>query len=332
MALILIEGFEDQGMGWTASGGTPIQAAAARTGPSGCRLANASNFIYTFPVAQQSATCILGLAVRFPSPFFTGTNIIRIGFVPSSAGGSSFCDFAVYADGHISLVKGGTPTVLASSAAGTVVADTWYYFELRWFHNTSGSAELRMNGATLLTFTGDTLTGAGTAPLLGIRFENTPAQVLHLDDMYIMNNASDPFLGDSMVETIYPSAPGDTTAWTPSVGTQNYQTVDEPGTYDPSDYVKAGTSGQRDLYNFADLSIITGGIFGVQHVAQAANIDAAASHSVKLVNHHATDATQTFTLTTTFQPLAWVLQNDPDTGAAWLAANVNALQAGVEVV
>ena len=85
--------------------------------------------------------------------------------------------------------------------------------------------ELRLDGAPLLSFTGDTR-NAGTAEIAMVRFSNHHISsgnrhTLRLDDVYVCDTSggrNDDFLGDVKVVTLRPNADTAQADFTPSAG------------------------------------------------------------------------------------------------------------------
>ena len=90
----------------------------------------------------------------------------------------------------------------------------WAILELKaTIADSGGLVELRLDGASVLTFTGDTR-NAGTAEIAMIRFSNHHISsgnrhTLRLDDVYFCDTSggrNDNFLGDVRVVTLRPNA------------------------------------------------------------------------------------------------------------------------------
>ena len=87
-------------------------------------------------------------------------------------------------------------------------------------------------------------------------------------------SANNDFLGDVRVETLFPTADGANTAWTPSAAGSHFNKVNEAtGTFPDGDttYVADATPGDRDTYVMSDLAAAAGNVYGVRakiHVAR----------------------------------------------------------------
>ena len=138
------------------------------------------------------------------------------------------------------------------------------------------------------------------------------------------------------VEHLRPAA-DEATQWLGSDGdsSNNFQLVDEAGTYSGTDYVASSTVGQRDLYvPGVSARPITSPVFGVVVAAVAQKTDAGV-RTVKLDVKEGSGGTvrqsAELGLPTTFGELRAVFERKGD-GSQFTMADVNALRMGVEVV
>lgn len=223
---------------------------------------------------------------------------------------------------------------------GTTVIDSadiassasWNYLEVGGtIHDTSGTAQVYINGVEVINFVGDTRNGGTnlTFDRVWLKCDSNSA----FDDFYVCNDVgstNNTFLGDVRVQTLVPNAAGANTDFTPTGGT-NYANVadipDDTGTYNTS-----STVGHKDTYDFSDLVSGTGTVFGIQTNMHAKKADAGIGALKEIVVAGAT----TYDGNTTQLPTstAWIGQireTNPDTSAAWTVGDVNSLEAGAEV-
>jgi hypothetical protein len=315
MTLLIIDGCEDR---VTTAGTT----ARGRTGKG---LQSFTN--YAIPVANQSDTVTVGAAIRCSA--LTLTTLIGV-TGPLSAS----CVVQVQTSGALSWSTGSTSR---TTAAAFIPLNTWFYLELQCkvANSPNGFVWVRVNGADVpaLTVSGIDTQAATGAIYDEVDLDSAGTTTNGVDDIYIMSGAGDSFLGDCVVETLYPTGNGTVNNWIGSDGnsTDNYLLVDETPA-NGTDYVGADPTGTQDLYNFGNLAL-SGDILAICHNVHAQKSDAGAKQ-LKIVSRGAIDTTSpAITLTTTFvgEPYQWVQMINPETGLAWTAAEVNALQAGVEV-
>jgi len=323
VALVLIDGFEDVSS-WTSVSGD-IQA-----GRNGNAFRSfGSNNRFPIPAALESDTVTFGFAFK-PSGM-SGLSVCWV--LASDANATDHLYFLVNADGSITAQRAPGVT-LGTTATGLITATAFAYIEVQAkLHDTTGTLTIRVNGTDRLNLTGQDTKNAGTKTTFDTLRIGTGNVALY-DDLYLMAGTGDTFLGDIKVETLYPNGDGNANQWLGSDGNSvsNYLLVNEVGAPVTTSYVGDAVSGHQDLYQLTNLVSTTGAILGVCHQVTAAASDAGAK-SFKIVNRRAADTkSAALTLTSTFGPFHYPLATDPETGAAWTIANVNALQSGVEVV
>jgi hypothetical protein len=242
-----------------------------------------------------------------------------------------------YSLSAISVWRGAPGGVLLASYPYPFIANTWYPIEVSaTIAATDGTCVVKLNGATVIDFTGNTKNGGTSTDIDYITLGCIRGGYIgNFDDLYVCNSTGpapyNTFLGEVRIYPLVPSAAGSSTQFTPSTGA-NYAAVDELP-YSPADYVSGGTSGLRDLYTMSDLQASAGTVLAVQSNVIARKSDAAA---VSLKPAIKSGATIYYGSSTSLGPSVAVLVdtyvNDPATSAPWTADGVNALEAGFEVV
>ena len=262
----------------------------------------------------------------------------------------------------------GTSEVLLGVGPNVLKLNEWYYVEMKALADsgTSGFAEVRLGGVTEINVTGIKTTGddplcAGAA----VSFDNflwkgdtnivtrtsgSPFTVSvnalangpYIDDIYICDTTgsfNNDFLGDIYVETLLPDGAGNSSGWTPLSGS-NYQNVDEQAVDDDTTYVSTNTATTTDTYTYSNLAVNTT-VNAVQTVA-VARFDDGGPHSIAHVarpggtdNIGTTQAMPFYvnggsggSYLDYFEP--WDV--NPDTAAAWTAAQVNASEFGIRLI
>lgn len=345
MALIFVDGFDVyNGVGintglrakWSTGDTAGMTMQAGRFGDQCLRSSNGSGgfpFVYRDLGANYS-TLAFGCAVRIGT-MPSGTFGPQIQF---RDGATSQCGFMFQADGSIMAQRGGGDgnggTSLGVTATGLILANTWYYIESEiTVHNSTGAMKLFIDGVAVLTLTG--LDNAGTANNYANQMRiggNQSAGALNFefDDIYVVDAATR--LGERRVETLRPTADTAEKDFTRSAGSDNYPLVDELTTNGDTDYVQGSTVGDLDLYDFANLSSTPTTINAVQVSSFCCKTDATARSVALQVKSGATSSDgSNFTLSSSYTKIDRILATDPNTAAAWTAANVNAAQAGPKV-
>lgn len=332
MALLYTDGFDvgDFALRWPYISGTFSTSTTTRLG-SGMSIAQVNGFSGNSigKSITPSARVFIGFAMNMlivPGTIiktYTDSGVTSQVYVTLNSGGS----FSIYR---------GNGTVLATSAAGLYPSGTWQYIELcAAINGTTGYCELRLNGGTIASFTGNTRNGGTSLNIDRFDLLRTSggSETDYWDDLYVCDNtgtANNTFLGDVQVQTLLPNGAGASTQFTPTGSANNWQTVaDVP--YSTTNYSSTSTVGNRDLYTLSDLSAGTGSVMGIQTNmivnktgAGTANLKAALQSGGTVYY----DPTVALSTTTTWTGA--VRQVDPATSAAWTVGGVNNLQAGAE--
>ena len=259
MALLFMDGFDQYGTAdllkrWNgADGSASIGDTTGRRGSRGLYLGNLYGAGLNAVLPSTDTTFVIGFAVKFTSIDFqfglfnsswacvSGVNLVGAGslaYLRAGGGGG------VVADG----------VSLGQSIPGIVSAGTWYYLEWKVkLHSSLGTAELRVNGVTVVSATGVNTLGtvvANVTPTL-VYFRIYSA---HIDDVYFLDSTgstNNDFLGDVRVDVHRPTADG-VQGWTPSTGVSHYALVDET-TPNTTDYNSTNTLNAVDTFVMEDL-------------------------------------------------------------------------------
>lgn len=347
MSLILFEGAEcgvAAGLAsrWTSVGaGVKVATTAPRTGAWHLNASDtsASTAFYKDMGSSEHETFTVGFAYRPSAASSYDYNVVFYGI------GGTVDHIRFYVDQvnrQLSFKRAGT-TVIAQTATGIGPAswtDTWNYYECKvTCDDTNGYVEARINGVSYLTWTGDTRNGGADAKIDRVYFGGTTgaSNTRYYDDIYICNGdgtSPNDFLGDCKVYPLLPNGNGTYSQLTGSDGnsTDNYLLVDET-TPSTADYNGHATVGNKDTYALSDLPDTDVTIYGISVLSRAAKNDAGAKKARAVIRTASTDYTGSdMSLGTTYSTFAeqsWFL--NPNSGSAWTATQVNALEAGFEV-
>lgn len=280
------------------------------------------------PSLTTDDTVVLGFAFRNPGnndyPAIAlhsledrGMNV----FVDGPAG-----ELRVYRDGSL---------LGTTSGLGMVVGD-WYYIEFKvTTHNTTGSFELRVDGANVLSQSGiDTQPGANAFHDT-FRCRGSGGDDPEWDDIYFLDStgsSNNDFLGDVQVVGISPNG-DDTANWSTSTPSANhYQNVDDNPCDEDTSYVQESTADTTDLYDYEDVSP-SGAIIGVQVNTVCRETDANGFELVTPVESGGTqyDDTPQPVTSVDWMTVSRVLEEDPDTSSPWAVAGLNAAKFGVKI-
>lgn len=354
MTMKLLEGYDHlssqalaSSKAWTfhqnaSNNGSIAQSIVAGRITGNCsRLSNSGGGLneseYTKPLPSALTHPILGAALRI-SALPSAGNVPE--FFWLRVGATKTMRAAVNSAGHIVILNSGGTTI--ATGTGTITTNTWVYLEFNLIINgASGSIATQFNGAAdIATTTGnfgstgvDNFASLAQSSGFGVYTSDT-------DDIYVLDASASPnntFLGDMHVYTLYPSADGNYSQWTPDSGSPHFSRVNEhASTYPDGDtsYVVDGTSGHRDSYAFDDLVPLTGTVFGVQSNLYARKDDVGLRQIVSSVRSGGTDydSAVTQTLSTSYVDYTDIREVDPSTSAAWVISGVNAAEYGIKVV
>jgi len=333
MALLFVDGFDHYDTSHLLSkwsdiySGPVIQSTIVRTGSGALRLYSNAWVSKGFPLITGAV--IVGCAYR-ASALSGPTNVIDFG----NSSNSSQCNVYLSSDGSLSFRR--YTTVLQTSNGGVIGAGNWYYVEAKVVVAGAGSWEVRVNGETVLSGTGNTLY-IGSAGCSMIALRHTQSNYAYFDDLYICDTTGsycNDFLGDSQVDTLYPNEDGAVVQWTPSSGSSHYSLVDDSGTIDESDYVYTSTLNAVDVYGLTDLSLLGTDVIHAVVVNSAAQKtesgDIGLNGVVRISSTNYYSAR--LAVLDSVSVLQGIFTRNPATSAAWTRDAVNGLQAGVRLV
>lgn len=230
-------------------------------------------------------------------------------------------------------IKRGTTTI--GTVNDSIPQSTWHYLEVKVVIGSSGSWEIRRNGATLGSASGVNTQNGGTGQLNNITWSNGGNPNFYVDDLYILDGSGaaplNDFLGDSLVECLAPNGAGDITNFTPSAGA-NWECVDEASQDGDTTYNASSTASHKDLYNLDNTSR-SGAVRGLVVTAWMRKDDAGGRNACITVRSGSTDADgASIALGNSYQGYTAIFATDPNTGAAWTVSALNALQIGAKVL
>jgi len=272
----------------------------------------------------------------------SGTNEMSVVWFNDSANGGQGMVTWSMADYYMRVYRGtsiGTNLLAISSIPVPMTA--WHTFEVRWQISsaTIGIVEVWVDGNRLINATNvdNTNTANLNVQYLQVGFSFTPpgSPNINFDDLAVndtlgtINNAQ---IGDGRVALLVPNGPGSNTNMTRG-GTDsgaNWSQVDEVP-MSMTDYVQSATPGARDTYALQNIpAYVTGwAINAVEIVGYGQLSDSlAGSLAPTLVSGATTSESAAAAMTTSPTYFRQQYETDPNTGAAWTAAALNALEAG----
>lgn len=315
-------------LGGTATEGPAIQGGGR---VSGNRMynSNGNNDVWNKDsvTAANPVTSALGFAFYFTHPPAVGPT--PVGSITDA--GQRQCEWGINSSGLVVIMRSGT--VLAT---GAFLMPTlgWHYVELKvTVNNSTGSFEWRLNGETRMTGSSLDTQQSANAFANGYRIGQLGDGQSDIgdslfDDLYY---ASD-FLGDIRVDSLYPTAEGNTTMFSASTGIDNALVVDETPPNSDTDYVSAPNVNDKDTYITENLPSSPATVHAVKTKLWAKKTDAAARTVYPVVRHSSTDYDGSAkTLTTSYAYHDELYNTNPGTAAAWVDTDVDAAEFGVKI-
>ena len=366
MALLFLDSFDHYATGdllekWTSvwASGTvaPTIAASGRTANAlQWTTAGMNQYMKSLTLTPQvgvsGTTAIVGFAFKISS--LSGLNNVAYGAAVTIFDGSTAkFGYRLNPDGTWSCGTGDGPNTYTSSGVPIQNA-TWAYVEIKTvLHDTMGSAEIRVNGTTVLSEINIDTVKTGTASWSSLTLFSTgysqndaPALsvvTLDIDDFYLLDGttgtgrANNNFWGDTSIRYLPPEADTATRDWGRSAGADNYALVAEGGSTpqtpdDDSTYVTSDTVGAVDLYDFP--AVTTGAeVFGVQAVVAARKGDTGSAQIAAEVLSGATQETHGSPLgiasDSAYSYFLFPWDADPNAGPGeWTESSLNAAKFG----
>jgi len=355
MTLRLIEGWDHLGShagptakGWIRLGNSTTNptAAAGRISGSCIHFFSDGSGIRTggyrtvFPSATNYPNFVLGFAINIQSPpqgSSAAQNLVAL----YTSGSVFVCGLRFNsATNYYYVVDAAGSTIITFSRPAVIGA--WHYIEIGGFCNgASGTLEARMEGANV---GGPTTCNIGSTGVNIMDFSvvndssNTRPQY-QLDDVYFVDRAAgsapgNTFLGDVRIETIFPTAEGNSSDWTPLSGADNALMVDDPGPVDSdTTYVSSNTVGSKDTYVTGDVTVSSGTVFAVQTCITARKDDALTRQIKHVIPQGGVDydGSVTHTISSGYLTYTELMELDP-AGGAWSVTDVNSDEFGMKLV
>lgn len=230
--------------------------------------------------------------------------------------------------------------VATVSALSTLLptVDTWMHLGIVFYaHASEGFFSFYLNGAQILTYSGNTNADPIGAVLFGGRYTagDSWANFAYFDDFYVDSLTDESDLPPTSKRFLWGivDANGSLNQWTPEGAVSNYECVDDPGAPDEdATYVKTLQAGDVDRYEHSGVSVPgTYRIRAVIPTAIAKKTDAGTDAELGIGLY---DGVNTETDDDNFVPTAYDtiwgrFESQPD-GTTWNETDLNAMQLVIE--
>lgn len=252
------------------------------------------------------------------------------------------CSFTFDNNGGIRVFRGNAATLLGTYAGAFPGGGVWNHFQVKIvIDNAVGSFEIRRDGSDFNDFEVLNVDTQSSATAQATNFQitcgtNNP-ESFQIDDFWLFDNtvvAGEPsdWIGDSRANQIVPNSDS-AAAMSRSAGATNFSNVDEL-INSAADYVFSSTPGQADEYGNAGFSVpVPDVILGLTVRLAALKTDAGPRTVGTRVRSGAT-VTDSPGRTVGTTALQYQFRQDlnPNTGAAWTAAEIAAMTFGPRIV
>lgn len=346
MALLWVEGWDQFASGTinetveaakynTDSGSRVLTAVEGRNSGIAARVDIGNNSGFFTPPLTTNATLITGFAF-YTETVSANTASKFLSFRQDNMDGSTIgydCIDLYQNDQAISLTMFGTGV---NTSANVLSVNTWYYLEMKVYcHNTNGTVEVKLDGNTIITYSGDTRYADfwDHNSIIGFR-GGTTAMNMRIDDWYICDGSGttcNDFLGDCRVYTLFPDgdASGNMTA---NSGSDEYAMV-SGNTVNLNKYIKDTTTNNEAVFTYGGLPDTPNTVYGVM-VTTEAKMSANLYKGMKTLSQNGSgtiNAHTAYPVQEVMSVMTEVFAVNAD-GSAWTPTLVNDARFGVRVV
>ena len=237
-------------------------------------------------------------------------------------------------------VRANDSSVLASSAANVLDNNVYHLIEVHAIIASAGTFDVKVDGTTVITASVDTGTGTTNDYFNRVAFGPGGSDGTARMDDYAINNTSGPpnnsWIGDGRVIALIPNAVGDASDTTELTGVGQtalsvlYQNIDELPA-NTSDYNYGTTAGHYTIWNLTDTTNVASVNATMLWVRAFMNDAGPANFKFVTKTNSTKYVSANVALTQSWAYYSELRETNPNTAAAWTAANLDALQVGFEV-
>lgn len=292
---------------------------------------NGGGFRYALPASKNTGK--IGV----------GCHVVMAASTPSS--GKMLLGLTSGTTARYSIVNASGATTWAfrngsnTSATTFILApSTLYHIEMLLTFGNPGTVEIRVNGVTVFLDSAQNLSNSIDSVQIGPQSGGSsgPSRLYSFDNLFIYDETGtthNDFLGDRTVFTLFPSADTADADWVLSSGTDGFDLINDVPANGATNYISADTIGYVSKFELDDLADASVGISAVRATGLFSKEDS----GVALVQIGLDKSGGTETYSPDFSPSLgdWtfasvISEENPDTGEAWTAADVNALRIAIK--
>lgn len=293
-------------------------------------LFNEQGSLWRYVLPSNQAT--VGIALRHWSGFFGVNDSDLMAFYNASA--QPHVRICETVNGYITIIT--AAGVVATTTGPVLTTQAWHHVETKVFiSDTVGTVEVRVNGVTVLEFSGDTRNSDATVYSVGANRNHVSAGTGYTKDIAIWDSTTslgNDFQGSVSARLMLPNADITDGGWTLSSGSDIYALLDESPPND-ADYVAADDSPPAPFeVSFTDLPADTTSVRTLIPVVRARKTDGGDANLQVSLSPNGTDyeAGTDRPLTTAFTFWYDHMPTDPATSAAWTPGAANTVRAQVD--
>ena len=339
MSVVELCGFE---MGnfldlWASSGTFSIQSTIKRTGSYALKINPTGTAVgYGGLAAVNAAGQLVGmdLANVYARFYFRAETLPASSseeiFMAQSTTASVKLTVRITSAGKLQVYDNTGTTQLGSDGATTLSTGTWYRIEVLVGTGGSANYELKIDGITELSGTGDLLTSNNKEMAFGkVLDRNGQSVEFYYDDIYIDDAA---FPGAGQIEVMQADGVGTYTDWTVGAGAgADWENVDEIPHDSNTTYLLSVNSGDASTVTLE--SAAAAGISGVIKCVKGVlvvreNVIATSAHSIRVRSGSTDSDSSDANLITQFRTQVRLLESDPADGLPWTTADLDGLEVG----
>jgi hypothetical protein len=245
---------------------------------------------------------------------------------------------------HWVLKRGNQISSTLIATSSKFWANKWYYFELKVKVDPSaGTYELRQDGVDIMSGSGANTAAAGDAGMDSVKFHldgdiENGGVFYYFDDIYILDTLgsyNNDFLGDCLVDAIYPNAIGDVQQWDPSAAVDHHTLVDETTGVDDDTKVTSDTTDEVELFGYETPARVVDNIRGVMiyttHAMQSSG-SRTFVHAMRDISNNDNLGPTTFTSSSGVWDMApEIIEKEPQGAADWTLSDLTDYQFGMKV-
>ena len=314
----------------STTGSPVIDATAGRRSAGALKVPSAASSGNVFKAFSANAQEIILSVNLNPSALPTADRNIIAFF----DGATQQCSLRLNTSGTVSITRNGSTVLATSTATVDIAGDNFFEFKAI-IDNTTGAYEVRLNEVNILSATSvdtqQTANAYATRYMLGTDLGGGTVTYTW-SDFNVQIGSTLSFFGDARVDFKPLDGDGNYSDLTPSSGVDHYLLVDET-VLDAGDNVSGSTVTNKDSFTTTAMATLASETIHAVRVISAMKKSDSGTRSAKLgFRSSTTDSVgSAIALSTSDVYYNEILETDPATAAAWIAAGVDAAEPIVEV-